>query len=234
MLNFMEFRALSFDCYGTLIDWESGILGAMRPILAAHHKSLPDSALLELYGELEAQAEEGEFRPYREVLQSVVRAFGERLEFAPAGPEISSLPDSLAGWKPFPDTVAALHRLQSRYQLAVISNVDDELFAPTAAKLEVKFDHIITAQQARAYKPSPSIFKLAEKRIGVTRAQWLHVAQSVYHDVVPASSLGIANVWVNRRSPRTGAGTAKAASAHPDLEVPDLQTLAGLATSGVR
>jgi 2-haloacid dehalogenase len=229
MLNFVDFRVLSFDCYGTLIDWESGILGAMRPILAAHHKSLPDSALLELYGELEAQAEEGEFRPYREVLQSVVRAFGERLEFPPAGAEISSLPDSLAGWKPFPDTVAALHQLKSRYQLAIISNVDDDLFAPTLAKLEVKFDHIITAEQARAYKPSPSIFKLAEKRIGATRAQWLHVAQSVYHDVVPARSLGIANVWVNRRSPRTGAGAAQAASPHPDLEVPDLQTLAGLA-----
>jgi 2-haloacid dehalogenase len=230
MLNFMDFRVLSFDCYGTLIDWESGILGAMRPILAAHHKSLPDSALLELYGELEAPAEEGEFRPYREVLQSVVRAFGERLGFTPGGAEISSLPDSLAGWKPFPDTVAALRQLKSRYQLAIISNVDDDLFAPTGAKLEVKFDHIITAQQAGAYKPSPSIFKLAEKRIGATRGQWLHVAQSVYHDVVPAHSLGIANVWVNRRSPRTGAGAAKAASAHPDLEVPDLQTLAGLAT----
>jgi 2-haloacid dehalogenase len=230
MLNFMDFRVLSFDCYGTLIDWESGILGAMRPILAAHHKSLPDSALLELYGELEAQAEEGEFRRYREVLQAVVRAFGERLGFTPAGAEISSLPDSLAGWRPFPDTVAALRQLKSRYQLAIISNVDDDLFAPTGAKLEVKFDHIITAQQARAYKPSPSIFKLAEKRIGATRSQWLHVAQSVYHDVVPARSLGIANVWVNRRSPRTGAGAAKAASARPDLEVPDLQTLAGLAT----
>ena len=108
--------------------------------------------------------------------------------------------------------------------------MDDALFAPTAARLEVKFDHIITAQQARAYKPSLRIFKLAETRIGTTRAQWLHAAQSVYHDVVPARSLGIANVWVNRRSRRTGAGAAKAASAHPDLEVPDLQTLAGLAT----
>jgi 2-haloacid dehalogenase len=230
MLNFGDFRVLSFDCYGTLIDWESGILGAIGPILAAHHKSLPDSALLELYGELEARAEEGEFRPYREVLQSVVRGFGERLEFTPGEGEISSLPDSLADWKPFPDTLAALHRLKSRYQLAIISNVDDALFAPTAARLEVKFDHIITAQQARAYKPSLRIFKLAETRIGTTRAQWLHAAQSVYHDVVPASSLGIANVWVNRRSRRTGAGAAKAASAHPDLEVPDLQTLAGLAT----
>jgi 2-haloacid dehalogenase len=94
----------------------------------------------------------------------------------------------------------------------------------------VKFDHVITAQQARAYKPSLKIFKLAQERIGVAPEKWLHVGQSVYHDVVPAKSLGITTVWVNRPSPRPGAGAAKAASAQPDLEVPNLQTLAELAS----
>ena len=229
MLDFTRFHILTFDCYGTLIDWESGIFGALRPILAAHKKTLSDSALLKLYSELEATAEGREFRPYREILQSVVYGFGKRLEFTPSPAELASLPDSLATWQPFPDTVAALRKLKSRYQLAIISNVDDDLFANTAKKLEVKFDHVITAQQARAYKPSLKIFKLAQERTGILPEQWLHVAQSVYHDVVPAKSLGITTVWVNRASSRPGAGASKSASANPDLEVPDLQALAELA-----
>ncbi len=229
MLDFSRFRVLTFDCYGTLIDWESGIFGALRPILAAHNKTLPDSALLKLYGELEATAEQREFRPYREVLQSVVRGFGKRLEFTPTAAEISSLPESLAHWQPFPDTVAALRRLKTRYQLAIISNIDDDLFAHSAPKLGVEFDHVITAQQASAYKPSLRMFKLAQERIGISPEHWLHVGQSIYHDVIPAKSLGITTVWVNRPSPRPGAGAAKAASGHPDVEVPDLRTFTELA-----
>jgi 2-haloacid dehalogenase len=229
MLDFARFQVLTFDCYGTLIDWEAGIFGALRPILAAHDKTVPDAALLELFSELEAQAEQGEFRPYREVLQSVARGFGERIGFAPSESEVRSLPESLANWLPFPDTVAALRRLKTRYRLAIMSNVDDDLFAATAPRLEIQFDHVITAQQARAYKPSLSAFKLAQERIGVKPNQWLHVGQSIYHDVIPAKSLGIATVWVHRPSPRPGAGAAKAASAQPDLEVPDLKTLADLA-----
>jgi 2-haloacid dehalogenase len=229
MLDFNRFRVLTFDCYGTLIDWESGIFAALRPILAAHKKTLSDSAILRLYSELEATAEGREYRPYREILQSVVYGFGKRLEFTPTPAQLTSLPDSLASWQPFPDTVAALRKLKSRYQLGIISNVDDDLFASTAKKLEVKFDHVITAQQARAYKPSLKIFKLAQERISVAPEQWLHVAQSVFHDVVPGKSLGISTVWVNRPSSRPGAGAAKSASANPDLEVPDLQTLADLA-----
>jgi 2-haloacid dehalogenase len=229
MLDFNRVRILTFDCYGTLIDWESGIFAALRPILAAHKKTLSDSAILRLYSELEATAEGREYRPYREILQSVVYGFGKRLEFTTTPAQLASLPDSLASWQPFPDTVAALRKLKSRYQLGIISNVDDDLFASTAKKLEVKFDHVITAQQARAYKPSLKIFKLAQERIGVAPEQWLHVAQSVFHDVVPAKSLGITTVWVNRPSSRPGSGAAKSASANPDLEVPDLQTLADLA-----
>ena len=229
MLDLTRFKVLTFDCYGTMIDWETGIFSALRPILAAHGKKITDTALLELYSELELSAEQGEFLRYRDVLQSVVRGFGERLGFLPIDAEVRSLPESLANWQPFPDTVAALHKLKSRYQLAVMSNIDDDLFATTAPKLGVAFDHIVTAQQAGCYKPCVKIFKLAETRIGVSREQWLHVGQSIYHDVIPAQSLGIATVWVNRRSPRPGAGAAKAAVAKPDLEVPDLQTLARLA-----
>jgi 2-haloacid dehalogenase len=232
MLDFAQFKVLSFDCYGTLIDWETGIFSALRPILAAHDKKLRDAELLALYSELEFEAEQREFRSYREVLKAVVRGYGRRLEFKPSEAEEESLPASLANWKPFPDTVAALRKLKEKCQLAIISNVDDDLFAATARRLEVPFDHLITAQQARAYKPSLKIFNLARQRIGVAPAHWLHAAQSVYHDVVPAKSLGISTVWVNRPSPRPGSGAAKAASAEPDLEVPDLATLARMTGHG--
>src|SRR5271170_4241841 len=104
MLDFTRFKLLSFDCYGTMIDWETGIFSALRPILSAHGKNITDSALLELYSELEASAEKGEFLPYRNVLQSVVRGFGERFSFLPTDAEVRSLPESLANWQPFSDT----------------------------------------------------------------------------------------------------------------------------------
>jgi 2-haloacid dehalogenase len=228
MLNFAQYRLVTFDCYGTLINWETGIFSALRPILAAHGKTIEDSGILRVYSELESAAEQGPFRPYRDVLQSVVRGFGKLLAFHPTESEVRSLPDSVPDWPPFPDTIAALAQLKKRYQLAVISNVDDDLFAPTARCLQVAFDYVITAQQARAYKPSLQMFQLAQQRTGVAPGQWLHVAQSVYHDVIPARSLGIATVWVNRPSSRPGSGAAKAALGQPDLEVPNLETLARL------
>jgi 2-haloacid dehalogenase len=229
MLDFSRFRVLTFDCYGTLIDWESGILSALCPILAGRGKAIPQAAVLELYGELEALAEQPPFRSYAEVLRSVVRLFGQRLGFTPEEDEIGSLAASLRHWEPFPDTAGALRRLQTRYLLAILSNVDDALFAFTAPKLGVAFNHVITAQQAQAYKPSPAIFRLAQERIGIAPEHWLHIGQSIYHDVLPAQSLGLATVWVNRPSLRAG-GAVKAASATPDLEVSDLRTLANLAS----
>ena len=229
MLDFRRFRVLTFDCYGTLVDWESGILAALRPLLRAHGKSLTDEQTLELYGELEAEAEAGEYQPYRRVLEEVVRGFGRRLGFEPSLQEAESLPESLKNWKPFPDTVAALKKLKSRYKLAIISNTDDDLFADTARLLEVPFDWVITAQQVGSYKPSHRNFKLALERIALPPEQVLHCAQSIYHDIVPAKELGLATVWVNRRGAK-GGGATKAAQGQPDLEVPDLKTLAEMAT----
>jgi len=226
--DFSSIRIITFDCYGTLIDWESGILSAVRPILLSHGAEPSDADILGLYGELEAETEAGEFRSYREVLRNVVLGFGERLGFQAAVAEQNSLPDSLANWRPFPDTVAALRQLHARFQLGIISNVDDDLFAATAPQLQTEFDFVTTAGQARAYKPSHKIFQLAQKRIGVSVAQWLHAGQSLYHDVVPAQALGIATAWVNRASARPGAGAAKPASAEPDAKVATLQQLADL------
>jgi 2-haloacid dehalogenase len=228
MLDFTRFQVLTFDCYGTLINWEAGIFSALRPILAAHGKSIADDAILEIYGELEAQAEQ-EYQPYQDVLQSVVRGFADRLGFTPTKAEQQSLPDSVRSWQPFPDTVAALRKLQTRYRLAVISNIDDDLFAATAPKLDITFDQVITAQQARCYKPCLAIFRMALAKIGVAPERVLHVGQSIYHDVVPAQSLGMSTIWVNRPSPRPNVGAVKRATGTPDLEVSSLQSLADLA-----
>jgi 2-haloacid dehalogenase len=227
MLDFSRFEILTFDCYGTLINWEEGILGCLHRILAAHRttKDTDDATILKLYGDFEARAEAGEYRHYREVLQSVVRQFGERFGFAPTDEEVRSLPESLRDWKPWPDTVAALQLLHSRFRLAVISNVDDDLFATTRPQLGGKFDRVITAQQAGAYKPSLKIFELALSRIGIPAKRILHVGQSIYHDVIPAQALGLATVWVNRPSPRTGVGAVKSAQGKPDLEVSSLAEL---------
>ena len=228
-MNLKDFSVLTFDCYGTMIDWESGIFSALRPILKAHNQKISDVALLEMYADLELAAEQDEYSRYWDVLESVVRSFGQRLGFKPTEAEVRSLPESVKTWQPFPDTVAALQKLKSRYQLAVISNIDDDLFALTAPKLKVHFDHVITAEQARCYKPCARIFRMAQERTGgVSPGKWLHVGQSIYHDVIPAKSLGIATVWVNRPSPRAGAGATKGASAKPDLEVSSLAALAAL------
>jgi 2-haloacid dehalogenase len=229
MLEFSRYEVLTFDCYGTLIDWESGILSALHRILSAHGKVIQDATILKLYGDFEQRSEEGEFHPYRSVLESVVRRFGAQLGFNPTDAEARSLPDSLPTWKPWPDTVAALQLLKSRFRLAILSNVDDDLFALTRPQLGVNFDEVITAQQAQAYKPSLKIFELALSRINSPAHRVLHVGQSVYHDVIPAQALGLATVWVNRPSARPGVGAVKSAEAKPDLIVSSLAELAAAA-----
>lgn len=224
MLDFSHFQVLTFDCYGTLIDWETGLLGALRPVLRTHGRQLRDEQILALYAELEPLAQ-NPYRPYHEVLRDVVRGFGKRLGFQVSDAEVSSLPESLKTWAPFPDTIAALRTLKARYRLAIISNTDDGLFAATARQLEVAFDEVVTAEQARAYKPSLAPFKLALQRLGSPSERVLHVGQSVYHDVVPAKSLGLATVLVRRR----GFGATRAMAQQADLEVPDLRSLAALA-----
>jgi 2-haloacid dehalogenase len=226
MLDFTRFEILTFDCYGTLINWEEGILRCLHRVLAAHGKDTDDATILQFYGDFEARAEQGEYRCYREVLQSVVRQFGKRLGFEPTNQEAHSLAESLGTWQPWPDTVIALRELQSRFRLAIISNVDDDLFAATRPQLGVNFDQIVTAQQAAAYKPSLKVFQLALSRVGVPANRILHVGQSLYHDVLPAQSLGLATVWVSRPSARTGVGAVKAAAGRPDLQVSSLAELA--------
>lgn len=234
MLDFNQFEVVSFDCYGTLIDWESGILPVLKHLLSNREIDFSDERTLEMFAEFESELEKehNEYIKYREVLQQVVQKIGQRFNFEPleteSGTEINCLVESIKNWQPFPDTVAALSALKRKYKLAVISNIDNDLFAGTAKHLKVEFDWVITAEQARSYKPSSRNFELALETMGIPPEKLLHVAQSLYHDIVPATSMGISTVWVNRRHNKTGFGATMPASGQPDLEVPDLKTLVEL------
>ena len=231
MLDFNQFEVVSFDCYGTLIDWERGILPALKQLLSNREIDFSDDGTLELFAEFESELEKdkSDYIEYRKILQEIVKKFGQRFNFEPteteSGTETNCLVDSLKNWQPFPDTVAALSALKQKYKLAVISNIDDDLFVGTAKHLKVEFDWLITAQQVRSYKPSTRNFEIALETMGIAPEKLLHVAQSVYHDIVPAASMGISTVWVNRRQGKAGFGATLPASAQPDLEVPDLKTL---------
>ena len=223
-MDFAQFKALTFDCYGTLIDWETGLLGALRPLLQSHGQDLSDPEILDIYGELEPRAQ-NPYQRYRKVLADIARGFGERLGFSLSSAEAESLPESLKNWPAFPDTRVALEKLKTKYILAIISNTDDDFFAASARHLQVKFDEVVTAEQAKAYKPSLAPFHLALQRLDLPPRQVLHVGQSVYHDVLPGKSLGMATALVYRR----GFGATRPTEGTPDVKVPDLQTLTSLA-----
>jgi 2-haloacid dehalogenase len=229
MLDLGAFDVLTFDCYGTLIDWESGLLGALAPVRAAHDVEASDDELLESYARHEAALEAGPYLSYREVLGRALVGVGDDVGFEPSPEEVDAFAGSVGDWPAFADSPAALARLQERFRLAVITNCDDDLFAASNRRLGVTFDHVVTAQQAGSYKPSHRNFELAFERMRTSRERVLHVAQSLFHDHVPAKALGLSTVWVNRRHDRPGSGATPPAEAVPDLEVPDMATLAGLA-----
>ena len=225
-LDLKRFKVLTFDCYGTLIDWESGILEALEKLRNRSRRTLSDEQLLEQYALVESNVQAGVYKRYREVLRDVATEMASFLGVDVDPQENDMLADSIEHWMPFPDTVDALRRLKTRFQLAIVSNIDDDLFAHSARHLEVPFDFVITAEQVQSYKPSHNNFLRAIEGMGVPRDEILHVAQSLYHDIKPANELGLANVWVNRRGDKRGFGATQPAEATPSLEVPDLATLA--------
>lgn len=234
MVAFESVTHLGFDCYGTLIDWENGILDAVNGVARRRGVEAEPGRVIELYAELEAAAEAGPFRPYRDVLRQVMGDLGARLGFVPTEEERAGFADSVGDWPPFADTVAALWRLRSRFRLVILSNVDDDLFARTARRLEVPFDEVITAQQLGSYKPALRNFVAMLARLGVEPSGLVHVAQSLYHDHVPAQRLGLATVWIDRPSVRPGVGIAPAVDVRPDLRFTDLASFADHALGGGR
>src|SRR5829696_8476549 len=231
-LDFDAFDVLTFDCYGTLIDWEAGLLSALRPPLASHGITAPEGRLLEAFARHEAELEAGPYRPYREVLGGALTAMLAHFGETPTDGEVEAFGGSVADWPAFPDSSAALARLHDRFKLGVITNCDDDLFAASEARLGTKFDWVVTAEQARRYKPNPRGFELMFERVGLPPARMLHVAQSLFHDHVTAKRLGLSTVWVDRRGGRPGFGATPPAEAAPDLTVPNMATLAALAVPG--
>lgn len=214
-------QTLTFDCYGTLIDWKTGLSRSFVEIFGAEAEARSEE-LFDAYVEAEAVIESGPFRPYRQVLAEVARRMARRLSWPVNRGREGLLADRLPQWPIFPDTNEALRRLRMRYRLGVLSNIDRDLFAATARQFDVAFDFVIAAQDVGSYKPASGHFErlLAEHE---TRDRVLHVAQSLYHDGMPANQLGLAFVWINRY------GQKNDTAVMPLAEFPDLTSLADAA-----
>jgi len=225
-LTFDSYEVLMFDCYGTIIDWETGILNALQPIFGAHNVVLESNKALEMYAEIESAIEAGPYKKYTDVLRSTLLEYGQRLNFTPTGDELDNFSRCVKDWPPFSDSKQALERFQSRYKLAILSNVDDDLFEYSRQKLGIKFHQVYTAQQAGSYKPSLHNFEYALNQLGIPKERVLHVAQSLFHDIKPANQFGLSTVWVNRRKGLQGAGATLPVEAKPDYEVSSLNELA--------
>ncbi|MBI3405999.1 MAG: HAD-IA family hydrolase [Acidobacteria bacterium] len=236
MMDFSKFKVLTFDCYGTLIDWERGILSVLQPWAQQNGISAGPDELLSRYGEAESLAEKGAaFRLYPDILRAthaeIARAYGK----SSAKTDEDALATSVGDWPIFPDTPDALRRLQKKFKLVVVSNVDKPSFARTHLKLGVTLDAVVTAEDVGAYKPDRRMFQRAFEVVqewSVGRTEILHVAQSLYHDHVPAKALGLTTVWVDRRAGKGGGATTTPPSeVKPDLVVTSLRELAD--TAGV-
>jgi 2-haloacid dehalogenase len=210
---------LTFDCYGTLIDWETGAITVLRPLLLRHGIALSDEEIITTFQDLDGALCEPPYKSYRSVLAGVIEGFGRRFGFPVEAADREVLATSVASWQPFPDTLDALRALGGRYRLAVISNIDDDLFSATVEQLGVKFDLVVTAQQARCYKPHLAIFEEAHRRLAVEPRYIAHVAEGVT-EIPPARRLGCTTIWVRRHG-----RSARLLTEAPDLEVPDLNSL---------
>ena len=214
-----DFDIITFDCYGTLIDWESGIVGAFQSEAEGGGHSLDARDIVDAYMAEEPAVESGDYKPYRAVLQQTAIRVAARLGLPMSADRAGFLTNSLPHWQPFPDTNRALERLAEHYQLGILSNIDDDLLAATLPHFPVRFDPVVTAAQVKSYKPRYSHFREALARTSGKRL--LHAAQSYFHDVIPASELDIPVIWVNRRGEPLPEDGPK-----PTAIVPDLASLA--------
>ena len=227
VLDLTGYTALSFDCYGTLIDWETGIGAVLGPWARRHDPGLTDEEVLVAYSVHEATVEAEQPRtPYPDVLREAFRRTGAALGLPVSDAEADAFGTSVPDWPAFADSAEALRRLQVHYRLIILSNVDRESFAGSNRRLGIEFDEILTAQDIGSYKPDPANFAALLDRaeaIGVS-GRLLHVAQSLFHDHVPAKVAGLPTVWINRRHDQDGWGATPdpRVNVSPDLEVPSM------------
>jgi putative hydrolase of the HAD superfamily len=231
-LKFTDFEALSFDCYGTLIDWEAGIAAVLGPWAKRCGLDLDQEQLLEPYAAAEAKAElEHPSDLYPDILARSFRSLGDQLGAPVTDEDAAALAGSVPDWPAFEDSHDALTVLGERFKLIILSNVDRASFAGSQARLGVEFTSVLTAEEIGSYKPSPRNFDAlaAEvRRLRVDHGRLLHVAQSLFHDHVPAKRAGLPTVWINRRHDRPGWGATPAPPAEvtPDWEFPSMAAFA--------
>lgn len=231
-MRLSDFLGLSFDCYGTLIDWETGISAVLRPWARNHGLEIEAERLLAAYGQHEAQIEaQTPTALYPDIVAQSMTAVGQDLGVPVSRAEAERLAASVPDWPAFPDSHEAMTSLAKHYKLIVLSNVDRASFRGSNQRLGVWFTEIITAQDVGCYKPSARNFEVLLARAadhGITHDRLLHVAQSLFHDHVPAKAAGLATVWINRRHDRPGGGATPAptTSVTPNWEFPSMRAFA--------
>jgi 2-haloacid dehalogenase len=208
---------VTFDVYGTLIDWESGVADAFEKEAARDGFTLDRAEIIRLFHETERQIQAGSYELYAEVLRRTAVQIAKEVGW-PLEPSRSGfLPDSVQRWQPFKETMPVLQKVKKQANVGLISNIDDKLLGLTRRHIPIDYDLVVTAQQVRSYKPDPAHFTECERRIGGKKG-WVHVAASYYHDVEPCVKKKIPVVWVNRHKEELEPGQKK-----PDAEVPNLR-----------
>jgi 2-haloacid dehalogenase len=220
-MNLTEFHVLSFDCYGTLIDWETGIMEALQPLIERSGRILSRDHVLQAYARIESDQEQTEsFLPYREVLQRVYVRLAQEWHAQPGPGEALAFSESIRNWPAFVDSAAALQYLKKFYKLVILSNVDRDSFEASNQKLQVEFDYIFTSQEIGSYKPDLRNFQYMIDRLaehGLPKRSILHLAVGLFHDHLPANQMGLATGWIHRRAGREGHGAT-----HPPKRMPTL------------
>ncbi len=231
-MKLTDFKVLTFDCYGTLIDWETGIMEALKALVAESGKPFTRDQILEAHARHEAaQERETPSIPYAELLPLVYSRLAKEWGIVPDATEACAYGRSVRGWPAFADSAAALHYLKQHYKLVILSNVDRESFKASNAKLEVAFDHVFTAQDIGSYKPDLRNFEYLIQQLaqeGYKKSDILHTAESLFHDHLPANKVGLASAWIHRRAGKEGHGAT-----HPPESMPTFDfrftSMAGMA-----
>jgi 2-haloacid dehalogenase len=221
----MSFPLISFDCYGTLIDWARGMKNALAEITRRMNLDVDLNELPQRYIEIELEIEQSGYRKYREVLALGVSRLFEELGVKLSNEEKRIFADSINNWPPFEETSDVLKKLKENHTLAILSNIDDDIIRRSIGLIGVEFDAVITAEQLRSYKPSPGHWRKILETSGLPKEKILHAAASYVHDIVPAKDMGFTTVWINRNN------EAITRDIKPDYELQDLRPLPALLES---
>jgi len=214
-----QFQLITFDCYGTLVDWELGMKNALEDLTNKKNISLDIESLIQRYIEIELQIEQKGYRRYKEILALGVRRLFEENGVELTAQEEKIFADTITTWPPFEETTEVLSKLKDRYKLAILSNIDDDIIRHSIKLIGVEFDAVITAEQVKSYKPSRSHWKRMMEIFNLPKERVLHVAASYVHDVIPAKELGFTVAWINRKNEKAES------NAKPDYEFRDLRPL---------